>query len=57
MIFYWTTPLKSYVSTPKAKAKPSTYFHLDVNSLYGHSMMKSLPTEILDWGDPETWSR
>ena len=37
--------MKSYDSN-----KPTSYIvYLDANNLYGHSMMKLLSTEILDW--------
>ena len=46
------TFLKSFDSN-----KPTSYVtYLDTNNLYGHSMMKFLPTEILDWGNPNDFN-
>ena len=45
---------------PSDSNKPTSYVtyvtYLDTNNLYGHSMMKFLPTEILEWSNPKDFN-
>ena len=39
-----------------ANKPTSCIIYLDANNLYRHSMMKLLPTEILDWDNPKDFN-